>query len=144
MNPGTVMQTGQKQHWLLDQHRSWRPSYDHEADVKRDDMAMRRAALCCIRCLHPITEHTESMDLAGGHTHVFTNPSGYTYELALYSHADCLIHGPATTEYTWFAGYAWQLALCANCHEHLGWHYRRPGSATFYGLIRDRLREVNA
>lgn len=137
------MQPGEVQHWRLDQHNPWRPERDHAEDVKQDDMATRKRALCCVRCLHPITDHAAYMEHAGGHHHVFTNPGGITYELVLYAQANCVIHGPATTEFTWFAGYAWQLALCASCHEHLGWRYRRPGSGTFYGLIRDRLCEVN-
>lgn len=113
-------------------------------DIQSDDLAARKAALCCVRCLHPITEHAAYLELAGGHLHVFTNPGGFTYELVLYAYADCISYGPATSDHTWFAGYTWQLALCANCHEHLGWRYRKMGSASFYGLIRDRLREVTA
>lgn len=137
------MQAGQVQHWHFDQYHPWRPEQVHQEDVNQDDMARRKASLCCARCLHPVTEHSAYLELAGGHTHVFTNPGGITYELALYAHANCVIHGPATTEYTWFAGYAWQLALCSNCHEHLGWRYRKLGGASFYGLIRQRLREVD-
>lgn len=138
------MQSESAQHWQLDQHRPWHPKQEHQEDVKSGRKASHKAGLCCIRCLHLITEHAAYMELAGGHSHVFTNPSGVTYQLVLYSRADCVIHGPATTEYTWFAGYAWQLALCSNCHEHLGWRYRKLGSVTFFGLIRDRLREVDA
>jgi len=80
--------------------------------------------------------------MAGAHVHVFTNPGGFRYEIALFTQADCVSHGPASTDFTWFAGYAWRLALCANCHVHLGWRYHRTGSADFYGLIRNRLAEM--
>ena len=84
------------------------------------------------------------MEWEGGHMHVFTNPGGFTYEVALFEYADCVPHGPATMAYTWFPGFAWQLALCANCHTHLGWRYRQSGRAAFYGLIRGRLIEADA
>lgn len=137
------MQSDHIQQWQLDRQSPWHPHQGNETDLKTDDLEVHNAGLCCVRCLHLITEHAAHLDMAGGHIHVFTNPSGITYELALFSQANCLIQGPATTEYTWFAGYAWQLALCSNCYEHLGWRYLKPGNATFYGLIRDRLREIN-
>jgi hypothetical protein len=84
------------------------------------------------------------MEFDGAHQHVFTNPGGYTYDIALFADADCIRHGPATTEYTWFKGFAWQLALCRNCRAHLGWHYTRAGQTGFYGLIRSRLVDSDA
>jgi len=84
------------------------------------------------------------MEYGGAHQHVFTNPGGYSYEIALFTVADCIHQGPATTEYTWFNGFAWRLALCRHCQTHLGWHYARAGQAGFYGLIRSRLVDVDA
>lgn len=139
----SIMPPQPEQRWF-DRHTKWQPEGTPVVDTQGDDLVAPKAALCCARCLHPVTEHAAYLEMSGGHTHVFTNPGGITYELALYRYADCLIHGPATTDYTWFSGYAWQLALCINCHEHLGWRYRKPGNATFYGLIRERLREVNS
>jgi hypothetical protein len=129
----------------FDRNTPWRPvpsGLNDTQDVD-DALATGEPAFCCGRCLHPITDRAASLEMAGGHLHVFTNPGGFTYELALYAYADCIAYGEMTTEYTWFSGYAWQLALCANCQEHLGWRYLKAGSASFYGLIRDRLVEVN-
>lgn len=126
----------------LDRHNPWYPNGANVEDTRPEDLAVPNAALCCVQCLHPITDQAAYLELAGGHTHVFTNPGGFTYELVLYAYADCIPYGHATTDYTWFAGYAWQLALCANCREHLGWRYRGAGKAAFYGLIRERLLEV--
>lgn len=128
----------------FDRHTPWTPAGHTLKQPDVDDLAKRKSVLCCVQCQHRITEQAARLELAGGHLHVFTNPGGFTYEIALYEYADCVTHGPATTDYSWFAGYAWQLALCANCHAHLGWRYRKAGSAAFYGLIRDRLVEVNA
>jgi hypothetical protein len=55
-----------------------------------------------------------------------------------------LFVGPATAEYTWFAGYAWRIALCARCTGHLGWRYEAQSGATpaiFYGLLISALIE---
>ena len=128
----------------FDPRSPWTPEGHTHKQLDLEDLAKPKSALCCVQCQHRITEHAAGLELAGGHVHIFTNPGGFTYEVALYEYADCIMHGPATIDYSWFAGYAWQLALCANCHEHLGWRYRKTGSPAFYGLIRDRLIEANA
>jgi hypothetical protein len=130
-------------HWF-DRHTPWTPAGHTLKQDQEAEQLERKSALCCAQCHHRITDHAARLEFAGGHLHVFTNPGGYTYEIALYEYADCVTHGPATTEYTWFPGYNWQLALCVNCHTHLGWRYRQTGTAAFYGLIRERLIEVNA
>jgi hypothetical protein len=139
----TSLQAALVQGVWFDQTIPWTPDAHTIKQLDREDKTKRRPALCCAQCQHRITEYSARMNLAGGHVHVFTNPGGYTYEIGLYEFADCIARGPATTEYTWFPGHTWQLALCANCHEHLGWRYRKVGSTTFYGLIRDRLIEVD-
>lgn len=129
---------------LLDQVTSWQANAKHDSREALDDENEKPSSrLCCIQCQHPITDHRARLEMLGSHAHEFTNPGGYVYQVALFSQADCITQGPATTEYTWFAGYAWQLALCANCHTQLGWRYRRTGSAAFYGLIRNRLVEIH-
>jgi peptide methionine sulfoxide reductase MsrB len=42
-------------------------------------------------------------------------------------------------EFTWFAGYAWQVGICGNCDAHLGWIFTSDPHR-FYGLILERLR----
>ncbi|MBI1422811.1 MAG: hypothetical protein GC149_05030 [Gammaproteobacteria bacterium] len=137
------MVTQDKQGYRFDRHTPWTPAGHTVKQDNTDAVEKRQSALCCTQCRHQITDTAARLELAGGHTHIFTNPGGFTYEIMLFEYADCVTHGPATTEYTWFPGFAWQLALCANCQAHLGWRYRRTGSAAFYGLIRDRLIEVN-
>lgn len=129
----------------FDRNTPWDPIPPYLNDTRDHDDAIAKGkpVFCCARCLHKITDRDAYLDMAGGHLHVFTNPSGFTFELALFTYADCIAHGEITMEYTWFSGYAWQLALCANCHEHLGWRYCKAESADFYGLIRERLIEVN-
>jgi hypothetical protein len=127
----------------FDKNTPWTPHGHTRKQGDTQDVEKRKSALCCAQCQHRITEHSAGLELAGGHIHVFTNPGGFVYEIALYEYADCVMAGPATTDYTWFPGHAWQMAMCASCHAHLGWRYRKAGSVAFYGLIRERLVEVN-
>ena len=49
-----------------------------------------------------------------------------------------------TTEFTWFAGYAWTVVACGRCGAHLGWRYDAVDGAhpvRFYGLLVDAVRE---
>jgi cereblon len=52
--------------------------------------------------------------------------------------------GRPSTEFTWFPGYAWEIAWCSRCGEHLGWRFTavtdgEPG--LFWGLRRDAIME---
>ena len=49
--------------------------------------------------------------------------------------------GEPTTEHSWFPPFAWQMANCGGCREHLGWRFRSTASEIFYALIEDRLIE---
>jgi hypothetical protein len=48
--------------------------------------------------------------------------------------------GIKTDEFTWFAGYTWQIGVCRKCLSHLGWRFQSMGDY-FFGLILDRLTE---
>lgn len=103
-----------------------------------DEIAPRHA-LCCMNCRYPVTSIDSTLEINGQHFHQCTNPQGDTFEIRLFAAATCVRQGVATTDYTWFAGYAWQLALCSNCLLQLGWAYSRSADADFYGLIAERL-----
>lgn len=95
-------------------------------------------ALLCGRCLYPISSDAQRINIAGAHTHTCTNPHGLVYRIGCFSAAPgCTAVGPAFSEYCWFQGYRWQVGVCSNCHEHLGWLFH--GDSPFYGLIHDRL-----
>lgn len=96
-------------------------------------------ALRCFRCLHPITRRKDQTTVNGRHSHVFANPGGLIFEIGCFRLAPgCAPAGPATSEFTWFDGYAWQVAVCGGCMSHLGWYYT-TADASFYGLILNRL-----
>jgi len=79
------------------------------------------------------------MEMAGAHQHVLTNPAGVSFTVVVYRHARCEVTGLPSTECSWFNGYAWQLALCAQCGNHVGWYYSQAQFPDFYGLIASRL-----
>lgn len=101
------------------------------------------AKLRCIQCRHVITQAKARMDVHGQHRHVFFNPHGHVFELGCFSLAPgCSAIGPRSEEFTWFAGYAWQVAICAHCGLHMGWLYRGVAmSGAFWGLILPNLVE---
>jgi hypothetical protein len=118
-----------------------RPEDRAETEVIRRATAehKREQRLFCALCRHPVTAETERIAVGGAHTHTFTNPHGLSFRIGCFREAaGCRCHDPATLDFTWFAGYAWRVALCARCHAHLGWSYSGDDGG-FYGLIVERL-----
>jgi hypothetical protein len=94
----------------------------------------------CRACGHDVTQRSLAIAVGGAHEHTFRNPAGYSFHVVCFADAPgCAAAGAPTSEATWFAGYAWQLALCSACGEHLGWWYVGAADA-FAGLIAPRLR----
>jgi len=94
--------------------------------------------LLCAFCYCMITSEGESIDVQGNHFHTCTNPADIIFNIRCFNNAPgCSPIGAASAEHTWFSGYRWQIALCKDCGEHLGWLFK--GGDSFYGLIADRL-----
>ncbi len=95
--------------------------------------------LRCGFCGHPITAASTRMEVDGAHEHRRENPAGYVFRIGCFRAAPgCVGQGEATEHWSWFPGYAWQVALCRGCGGHLGWSFQMEGSR-FHGLIVDRL-----
>lgn len=110
-----------------------------KAKAKPDARPKKEKRLFCATCRHPVTHQDERIIVQGGHEHRFTNPHGIAYYIGCFREAaGCAAAGEATTEFTWFKGYAWRIASCANCHVHLGWRFQSDGDC-FHGLIVNRL-----
>lgn len=117
--------TGEKKQQALKQHATAKPK--------------KEKRLFCAACRHPITHQDERIPVQSAHEHRCTNPHGTTYHIGCFHEAPgCAALGEATMEYTWFPGYAWRIALCANCRAHLGWRFQ-SGDGYFHGLIMARL-----
>jgi hypothetical protein len=101
--------------------------------------------IVCRACGQAVTTAQARTERGGSHRHVFANPHGLVFDLALFSAAPgCRGEGPASTEFAWFPGCSWQVALCRRCAVHLGWRFAPlAGGAAFYGLIADRITEAD-
>jgi hypothetical protein len=99
-------------------------------------------ALRCRACGLPITSHQERIEMLERHEHVFFNPHGHVFEIGCFQHAPgCSLFGPPQTEFSWFPGHSWQIAICGSCQTHLGWHFLGHQGGDFFGLILQRLTE---
>ena len=111
-----------------------------KAEASSDAGTAADDALRCIVCEHRISERAYRVEMQGAHEHRFVNPAGYAYVIGCFAAAPGCVHtGPTETAFSWFPGWAWQVAACAKCRAHVGWIYRLAGQQ-FHGLILDRLR----
>ncbi len=100
----------------------------------------RHELILCRFCHAPVTSLHEEQVISGGHSHYFINPYGTAYVVGCFRQAPgCDIRGTATRNHSWFPGFAWQLASCTDCGEHLGWFYENSEREQFFGLIVDKL-----
>jgi hypothetical protein len=119
------------------------PAAAAPAPVEEKRSAPERAIVCA-SCGHAITSERERIRILEAHEHRFMNPAGSLFHIGCFARADgCLAVGPPSDDYPWFPGFAWQVALCGACAEHLGWHFR-SASDSFFGLRLERLRAAGA
>lgn len=75
-----------------------------------------------------------------GPSGTFVNPHGCLHTISFTSKVEqstVRCYGEPTTDFSWFPGYAWTTALCAECTEHLGWRFSRvsgDGPEEFWGI----------
>jgi hypothetical protein len=121
----------------------FRKAGDSEQTIADEDTKQQQRqekSLLCIQCGHTITSESYRISLNGSHRHYKTNPHGAGFHIGCFdSAAGCRGVHAEFYEHSWFAGYTWQVAVCANCSHHLGWRFRSEKNS-FYGLILDQLR----
>ncbi|EKO38261.1 MAG: hypothetical protein B193_3037 [Solidesulfovibrio magneticus str. Maddingley MBC34] len=90
-----------------------------------------------------ITAPSWRVAVTGSHRHVFANPHGHVFEIGCFAAAPgCAAVGLLTSDFSWFPGTIWQIAVCVACGLHLGWRYVQGDGGAFFGLILDRLRQT--
>lgn len=98
----------------------------------------------CAHCRSVVTVPSARIEVGGAHRHTFANPHGFVFHIACFSRAPGVRGvGAPSHEFPWFAGFTWQVELCAQCGMHLGWFFESRDQA-FHGLIIDRLDEEDA
>jgi hypothetical protein len=106
--------------------------------------ARRHGWLACAACRGFVADSSARISVGGSHSHSFINPAGLIFRVSCFAEAPGAVPvGEEDRYFTWFAGFAWRVALCRTCGEPLGWSYRRADSE-FVALIDDRVVEVPA
>lgn len=117
----------------------WNRNRRRDRSPDRGEGGARRIE--CARCGHHIADTGDRTERFGLHEHSQINPHGYIWHFGCWARAPgCAETSAPTTEFTWFAGYRWQIASCGGCALHLGWLFS-DGADRFWGLITDRLVE---
>lgn len=105
-----------------------------EVDDQDQEESEDHRVLLCRVCSYTITSEKQSIEMNGSHRHTFFNPAGIVFELGCFAEASGVaLFGDASSDFSWFSGYAWRVAVCAKCGSHLGWQF--TGARAFYGLI---------
>ncbi len=100
--------------------------------------------ILCRACGFSITSRDLRTTRNNSHIHTFANPHGHVFTIGCFAGAPGCGHpGPDVTEFTWFPGFAWRLAVCGKCLAHLGWLFTGTDSS-FYGLVLDALIEQSS
>ncbi len=109
---------------------------ERSADAGTDN----RGWMLCGACGNPITLVAARSELNGRHLHRRVNPGGIAFEVGIFTRAPgCRESGSPLAKDSWFAGYAWEIAVCGRCGEHLGWRFSSGDNRSVYGLIAAKL-----
>ena len=127
--------------WLFLEQRGDNGAVGESETRRADDvLPTPREAIVCSQCHHEVTDRSHRTRRAGEHEHTFANPHGFFYTIGCFADAPgCEVSGAPSDEFSWFAGYLWQITACSGCKTHLGWHFTCGPNDAFYGLILNRL-----
>lgn len=96
--------------------------------------------LLCVQCQYKITQENHKITISGKQEFTFFNPLGMVFHIGCFQEASgCASSGSPSMEFSWFPGFAWQIASCCQCSQHLGWLFSRGAGEHFFGLILARL-----
>ena len=116
-----------------------KPSHIVEDETKEKEPYTGKYILCR-QCQLVITSPEERIEMHGAHQHTFANPHGIVFEIGCFRTVQGCGHaGPPSTEFAWFPGFSWRIAVCIKCLGHLGWLFASPDYDSFHGLILDHL-----
>ena len=112
-------------------------------ETRYDERRGAEGSLVCARCRGLVTSRASALSMSGSHAHTFVNPHGFEFRIGCFADAPgCTELGEESAYWSWFPGFTWQVSLCRQCGEHLGWLFRSP-DARFFALILDRLAQAD-
>jgi hypothetical protein len=114
-----------------------------ERDAQNEDRSSSGGIeLVCVRCASVITSTASAIEIGGLHEYTQVNPGGFVWNFRCFSTAPgCSPVGNPSSQFSWFAGYTWQVEHCSRCALHLGWRFAGTDDS-FHGLITERLVEA--
>ncbi len=124
-----------------------RPDGERETGDAVQTEEHEQKPILCRACGAEISDAEALFSMDGDRvTRVFSNPYGLLHEIVTVGRARGLrIEGPPTTDFSWFSGYAWEIAYCEACQSHLGWQFTAvEGGAEpelFFGFRRSEIVE---
>ncbi|XP_055587816.1 protein cereblon-like [Uranotaenia lowii] len=105
-------------------------------------------AFCCKKCDRRIANYADMFAMSKqGVSSSYCNPSGFVHEtLTVYRTVVRTVRTSTkpSTDFSWFPGYSWQIAICNACNNHVGWKFiatrRGYKPKKFYGLCGKSIR----
>lgn len=98
-------------------------------DETKKQKRERRESIClsCSSCSAPLSALASLVAMsdegAGG---AYCNPAGLVHDVLtvgeVFPNAVAL-EGEPSAEFSWFPGFAWTVAVCVRCRQHLGWQF---------------------
>ena len=96
--------------------------------------------MVCAHCGEDVTRGSLRIAVNGSHRHLMPTAHGIDQEMGCFSLAPgCMTAGHFAMDFGLGEDGFWQMALCASCGNHLGWHHEKADGMGFYGLILDHL-----
>lgn len=96
----------------------------------------------CKRCRNKIASYNDIFAMSKGNlAGNYCNPAGYIHETLtvhkILESSLTMVQRPSTN-FSWFPGYGWQIAICSKCSAHIGWKFiavnKNLKPRTFFGL----------
>lgn len=100
------------------------------------------SVICCRECNTQVASTNDVFSLSvEGPMGAYVNPHGHVHEtLTVYKSENINLMGRPSKEHSWFPGYAWTIAYCRRCTNHMGWKFTATKKdlipQKFYGLTR--------
>lgn len=109
---------------------------------KVKELSRQERYICCSGCETKLStvDRVFTVDGAEGATSAYVNGHGYIHQITTLRDVaiqEIFLHGPPSTENSYFPGYSWTICYCKSCASILGWMFRRVKGGNV-GLSEDR------